>query len=72
MEYKRNRLYWNGCGLMLHELCHLIHQLILPDGLENSQIKSAYECAMRSGIYEEVLRLVNIINEESAMDQRFD
>ena len=57
-EYKRNRLHWNGCGLILHELCHLIHQLLLPDGLENYQIKEAYEIAMRSGKYENVLRFV--------------
>ena len=24
------RLHWNGCGLLLHEYCHLIHQCCLP------------------------------------------
>jgi hypothetical protein len=62
IEYKRNRLYWNGCGLILHELCHLIHQLVLPDGLHNHQIKNSYECAMRTGKYEEVLRFVMDVN----------
>ena len=32
-EYERMRLHWNGCGLLLHELCHLIHQLALVQGL---------------------------------------
>ena len=55
-EYIRNRDHWNGCGLLLHEFCHLIHQLVLPDGLNNEKIKTMYEIAMKSGKYEEVLR----------------
>lgn len=55
-DYQRMRLHWNGCGLILHELCHIIHQFVLPDGLHNVQILRAYECARSSGLYENVRR----------------
>jgi len=55
-EYLRNREHWNGCGLLLHEYCHLIHQLVLSNGLENDFVKSVYEVAMNSCKYENVLR----------------
>lgn len=55
-EYVRNRNHWNGCGLLLHEYCHLIHQLVLPQGLDNDNVKSMYQVALDSGKYEEVLR----------------
>lgn len=55
-EYLRNRDHWNGCGLLLHEFCHLIHQIILPQGLENKYVKVMYDIAMESGKYEEVIR----------------
>ena len=29
-NYMKMRLHWNGCGLLLHEYCHLIHQCCLP------------------------------------------
>ena len=50
------RLHWNGCGLMLHELSHLIHQLVLPLGLENLVVKKAFERARIVGLYESVRR----------------
>lgn len=56
IDYQRMRFHWNGCGLILHELSHLIHQLILPDGLENIAVKEAFACAKASEKYEQVLR----------------
>ena len=55
-EYQTNRRYWNGCGLILHEFCHLIHQVVLVDGLDNPKVKEAFSCAIHSGRYENVLR----------------
>lgn len=55
-EYLQNRNHWNGCGLLLHEFCHLIHQLVLPDGLSNQDVKNMYGLAMKSKKYQEVLR----------------
>ena len=55
-DYCRMRLHWNGCGLILHELCHLIHQHALPDGLLNADVQSAYRNADKSGRFEQVLR----------------
>ena len=55
-EYLQNRDHWNGCGLLLHEFCHLIHQIVLPQGLENEHVKMMYKMAIESGKYEEVLR----------------
>lgn len=56
LAYQRMRLHWNGCGLILHELCHLIHQHALRDGLENKQVKQAYARAQDNELYEQVLR----------------
>lgn len=50
------RLHWNGCGLILHELCHLIHQLALPQGLDNDQVKKAYGLAKVTGLYDTIRR----------------
>lgn len=55
-EYRQNRLHYNGAGLLLHEYCHLIHQLVLPNGLENDRIKRMYVQMRQSGLYECVLR----------------
>jgi hypothetical protein len=56
IDYRRMRLHWNGCGLILHELCHLIHQQALPGGLENVDVANAYTSAHYSGSYDTVLR----------------
>jgi len=48
------RLHWNGCGLLLHEFCHLIHQECL--GLDHPHVQKLYTEAYKSGRYEEVLR----------------
>jgi len=55
-EYLSNRLHWNGSGLILHEFCHIIHQLVLPKGLYNKNVLEAYNAAMESGKYEDVFR----------------
>jgi hypothetical protein len=41
-EYLRMRLHWNGAGLICHELCHLIHQFALDNGLANATVVQAY------------------------------
>lgn len=48
------RNHWNGCGLILHEICHLIHQQVL--GLDCERVKIIYARAQQSGRYESVLR----------------
>jgi hypothetical protein len=48
-DYRAMRLHWNGCGLILHEFCHLIHQFCL--GLECQLVKDAYVKAKESGLY---------------------
>jgi hypothetical protein len=53
-EYRKMRWHWNGCGLLLHELCHIIHQFCL--GLDNKIIEDAYQKAKDSGKLDEVLR----------------
>lgn len=53
-DYERMRLHWNGCGLLLHEFCHLIHQFCL--GLDNPAVEKLYTEAYKSGKYEEILR----------------
>ena len=50
------RLHWNGAGLILHELFHLIHQLVLPYGLDNVLVKEIFHATKRNGRYEAVLR----------------
>lgn len=55
-DYLRMRLHWNGCGLILHEFCHLIHQHALDGGLGNGVVKAAFRAAESSGKYESVLR----------------
>lgn len=55
-EYLKNRNHWNGCGLLLHEFCHLIHQIVLLHGLDNENVKIMYAMALETGKYEEVLR----------------
>lgn len=55
-EYRRMRLHWNGCGLLMHELCHIIHQFALTDGLENQQVKKAHGLVQICGLYDCVRR----------------
>lgn len=69
-EYETMRLHWNGCGLILHELCHLIHQLVLKDGLDNQVVLDAFGCALESGLYDEVMRR-DWAYEEEEMDAAY-
>lgn len=55
-EYQRMRLHYNGYGLLLHELCHIIHQQVLPDGLDNAMVIEIHKVAKESGKYKKVLR----------------
>lgn len=55
-DYQVMRLHWNGCGLLLHEFCHLIHQFTLSDGLDNAKVIEAFETATKSGLYDNTLR----------------
>lgn len=55
-EYQRSRLHYNGSGLILHEICHIIHQKILPGGLCNAMVIEIYNIAKESGKYDKVLR----------------
>jgi hypothetical protein len=56
VEYTSLRLHYNGCGLMLHELCHIIHQKTLPGGLSNAMVIEMHRIAKESGKYKRVLR----------------
>lgn len=41
---------------MLHELCHILHQFALSDGLENTRVIEAFNRARNSRLYENVRR----------------
>jgi hypothetical protein len=56
VEYLNLRLHYNGCGLILHELCHIIHQKTLPGGLNNMLVFEMHKIAEESGRYQRVLR----------------
>jgi len=56
VEYLNLRLHYNGCGLMLHELCHIIHQTTLPGGLSNMLVIEMHKIAKNSRRYSRVLR----------------
>ena len=53
-DFERMRLHWNGCGLILHEFCHLIHQFCL--GLDCEKVEELYTEACTSGRYDKTLR----------------
>jgi hypothetical protein len=55
-EYQKMRLHWNGCGLILHELAHLIHQLVIPEGLDDPTICELHANAKKSRHFNSVLR----------------
>ena len=55
-DYRRMRLHWNGPGLFLHEMCHLIHQFALVNGLANDAVQKGYGLARVSGLYDTVRR----------------
>jgi hypothetical protein len=41
IDFLRMRQHWNGCGLLFHEYCHLIHQQVL--GLQNRRVYDIYQ-----------------------------
>jgi hypothetical protein len=45
-QYVRSRRYWNGYVLLLHEFCHIIHQFVLQDGLDNGAIQEMHQKAL--------------------------
>jgi len=53
-DYRKMRWHWNGSGLLLHELCHIIHQFCL--GLDNESVQEAYQQAKDCGLYDSVMR----------------
>lgn len=53
-DFERMRLHWNGCGLLLHEFCHMIHQFCL--GLDHPAVEQSFQEAFHSGRYEKTLR----------------
>lgn len=53
-DYRKMRWHWNGSGLLLHELCHILHQFCF--GLDDARIEDAYEVAKKSGRYATTLR----------------
>ena len=55
-DFEKMRLHWNGCGLLLHEFCHLLHQFCF--GLDHPKIVELYEkaCNDSSNKYNQVLR----------------
>jgi len=55
-EYQKMRLHYNGSGLILHELCHIIHQKVLPGGLRNAMVIEIHKIAKQTGKYSKVLR----------------
>lgn len=66
LDYIRMRSHWNGCGLILHELCHHIHQQTF--GLDCETIKQEYTRALQSGRYDRVLRRDSASNRDGAFD----
>jgi hypothetical protein len=45
-HYLQARRYYNGYGLLLHEYCHILHQFVLPDGLNNITVQTLHHKAM--------------------------
>ena len=40
-DYRKQKWHWNGCGLLLHEYCHVIHQFCLS--LDNATVMKEYQ-----------------------------
>jgi len=45
-HYLQARTYYNGYGLLLHEYCHILHQFVLPDGLNNVIVQTLHRKAL--------------------------
>ncbi len=57
----RNFLDWTleQPWMVLHELAHAYHHKFLPGGFENSELKAAYQKALKSKCYESVLKIAH-------------
>jgi hypothetical protein len=57
----RNFLDWTleQPWMVLHELSHAFHHKFLPHGFENSDLKAAYQKALKTGRYESVLKIAH-------------
>jgi hypothetical protein len=69
VDYLRMRAHWNGCGLLLHEWCHLIHQSVF--GLDCPVIQGLYQSAVASQRYDTVLRRDWMHRATGATDQAY-
>lgn len=71
VEIGSARRFLNTSGqqpaVILHELAHAWHHQFLPDGYGNDQIRSAYERAVESGDYDEVLHIAGHTTEHYAL-----
>jgi hypothetical protein len=52
---------------LLHEAAHAYHDRVAPYGINNEIIRSAYESAVASGIYEHVLNVSGVIHQANAI-----
>ena len=57
----RNFLDWTleQPWMVLHELAHAYHHKFLPGGFENSELKAAYQNALKSKGYDSVLKIAH-------------
>lgn len=53
-KYRKDCDLWGVGGVMLHELSHAYHHIMIPDGYENKEIKRCYEFAMKEGLYDSI------------------
>ncbi|WP_435009789.1 hypothetical protein P12x_001028 [Tundrisphaera lichenicola] len=55
----RNFLRWTEQQpwMVLHELAHGYHHLVLPQGFDNPEVKAEFDRAKRDGIYDSVARV---------------
>jgi hypothetical protein len=52
---------------LLHEVAHACHDRVAPDGVNNETIRSAYQGAVASGLYEQVLNISGVIHQANAI-----
>jgi hypothetical protein len=52
---------------LLHEVAHAFHDRVAPDGVNNEIIRSAYQGAVASGLYEQVLNVSGVIHQANAI-----
>ncbi len=52
---------------LLHEVAHAYHDRVAPNGVNNEIIKSAYQGAVASGLYQQVLNVSGVIHQANAI-----